>query len=51
MAPVQPFLHRLSSSNETVRNGPKHEFWVQWTGSGAFVVNNSDATSFSELAR
>jgi hypothetical protein len=22
-------LHRLSCSNETVRNAPKHEFWVQ----------------------
>jgi hypothetical protein len=28
--------------------GPKHEFWVQWSGSGALVANNSDATWFSE---
>jgi hypothetical protein len=30
---------------------PKHEFWVQWSGSGAFVSKNSDTTSFSELVR
>jgi hypothetical protein len=49
MAPVQPVLHRLSCSNKIVRNVPKHDFWVQWTGSSAFVAKNSDATSFSEL--
>jgi hypothetical protein len=32
-----------------VRSDPKHEFWVQWSGSGAFVAKNSEATSFSEL--
>jgi hypothetical protein len=32
-----------------VRNAPKHEFWDNWTGSGAFVVKNFDATLFSEL--
>jgi hypothetical protein len=26
MVPVRPVLHRLSCSNETVRNNPKHEF-------------------------
>jgi hypothetical protein len=31
------------------RNAPKHEFWVQWSGLGAVVVKNFDATSFSEL--
>jgi hypothetical protein len=36
MAPVRPVLHRLLCSNEMVRNAPKHEFWVQWSGSGAF---------------
>jgi hypothetical protein len=51
MVPVRPVLHRLSSSNETIRNAPKHEFWVQWNGLGAFVVKNSDATLFSELVR
>jgi hypothetical protein len=44
MAPVRPVLHRLSCSNETVRNTPKHEFWVQWSGSGTFVAKNSDVT-------
>jgi hypothetical protein len=51
MAPVRPVLHRLSCSNETVRNAPEHEFWVERIGSGAFVVKNSNATSFSELMR
>jgi hypothetical protein len=36
---------------EMVQNAPKHEFWVQWNGSGAFVAKNSDATMFSELVR
>jgi hypothetical protein len=49
MAPVRPILHQLSCSNETVRNAAKHEFCVQWSGSGAFVAKNSDATVFSEL--
>jgi hypothetical protein len=44
-------LRRLSCSNETVQNAPKHEFGVQWSGSGAFVAKNSDATLFSELVR
>jgi len=30
---------------QIVRNAPKHQFWVQWGGSGAFVAKNSDATS------
>jgi len=34
---------------QTVRNAPKHQFRVQWGGSGAFVVKNSDATSWHEL--
>jgi hypothetical protein len=51
MAPVRPILPRLWCSNETVRNTPKHEFWVQWSGSGAFVLKNFEATSFSELVR
>jgi hypothetical protein len=38
MALVRPVLHQLLGSNETVRNAPKHEFWVQWSGSGAFVA-------------
>jgi hypothetical protein len=51
MALVRQVLHRLLCSNETVRNAPKHEFWVQWSGSGAFVAKNSDMTLFSELVR
>jgi hypothetical protein len=51
MARVRPVLYRLSCSNEMVRNASKHEFWVQWSGSGAFVAKNFDATSFSEHVR
>jgi hypothetical protein len=51
MALVRPVLHRLSCSNEMFRNAPKHEFWVQSSGSVAFVAKNFDATSFSELVR
>jgi hypothetical protein len=51
MAPVRLVLHQLSCSNETVQNAPKHEFWVQWSGSCAFVVKNLEAISFSELVR
>ena len=32
-----------------VRNAPKHQFRVQWSGSGALVVKNSDATSWHKL--
>src|SRR6185312_4911692 len=32
-----------------IRNAPKHEFRVQWHGSGAFVSKNFDATSCHEL--
>ena len=34
---------------QIVRNVPKHQFRVQWGGSGAFVAKNSDATSWHEL--
>jgi hypothetical protein len=51
MAPVRPILHGLSCSNEMVRNIQKHEFWVQWSGSGALVLKNSDTATFSELVR
>src|SRR6185312_6904867 len=34
---------------QIIRNTPKHEFRVQWGGSGAFVAKNSDATSCHEL--
>ena len=34
---------------QMVRNAPKHQFRVKWGGSGAFVVKNSDATSWHEI--
>ena len=34
---------------QTVRNAPKHQFRVQWGGSGAFVVKNFNVTSWHEL--
>ena len=34
---------------QLVRNAPKHQFRVQWCGSGAFVAKNSDATSWHEI--
>jgi hypothetical protein len=34
-----------------VWNAPKYEFWIEWSGSGAFVAKNANATSFSELMR
>jgi hypothetical protein len=49
MPTVRPVLHRLSYSNEMVRNAPKYEFWVYGSGSGVFVAKNSDATLFCEL--
>ena len=43
----QSFLRQPNDPECTqiVRNQPKHQFWVQWGGSGAFVAKNSDATS------
>jgi hypothetical protein len=38
--PVRPVLHRVSCSNEMVQNDPKHEFWVQWSGSVEFIAKN-----------
>ena len=34
---------------QIVRNAPKHQFMVQWGGSSAFVMKNSNATSWHEL--
>ena len=34
---------------QIVRNAPKHQFRVQWGGSGPFVAKNSDVTSWHEL--
>ena len=35
--------------HQTLWNAPKHEFRVQWSGSGAFVVKNLDTISWDEL--
>jgi hypothetical protein len=51
MAPIRPVLHRLLCRTETVQHATKHEYWVQWSGSDAFVAKNFDATSFSKLVR
>ena len=37
-----------SKCTQIVRNVPKHEFWMQWGGSGAFVAKNFDATSWKQ---
>jgi hypothetical protein len=34
-----------------VRNAPKHEFLVEWSGSGALIAKNANTTSISELRR
>ena len=34
---------------QIVRNAPKRQFRVQWSGSGVFVAKNSDASSWHEL--
>ena len=34
---------------QTLRNKTKHDFRVQWGGSGAFIATNSDTTSWHEL--
>src|SRR6185369_16981244 len=56
IAPVWRVLHQVSCSSKTVpkcsrtgRNAPKHEFRVQWCGSGAFVTKTSNKTSWHEL--
>src|SRR6185436_4984090 len=45
------FVRQPNSPKRTqiVRNAPKHQFRVQWGGSGAFIAKNSDATSWHEL--
>jgi hypothetical protein len=45
MVAVRQVLHRL------LWTAPKHEFWLEWSGPGALVAKNSDATSSSELVR
>ena len=55
IALVQLILLRVSCSNEMIPNAQnitKHTktwFRVQWGGSGAFVVKNSDTTSWHKL--
>ena len=38
-----------SECTQIARNASKHQFRVQWGGSGAFVEKNSDTTSWQEL--
>jgi len=38
-----------SKCTEMLRISPKHEFRLQWGGSGAFVAKNSNATSWHKL--
>jgi hypothetical protein len=42
-------LARFAHNFVQYRNGPKHEFGVQWGGSGSFVAKNFDATLLHEL--
>ena len=39
----------IQKMHQNCTNAPKHEFRVQWGGSGAFIVKNSHATSWHEL--
>ena len=45
------FVRQPNSPEYTqmVQNAPKHQFSVKWGVSSAFVVKNSDATSWHEL--
>ena len=56
IAPVQPVLHRVSCSNETLPNAPKYyethqnmSLGSQWGGLGAFVAKNSKMTLWHKL--
>ena len=47
-----PSFVRQSNSpkcTQRVENRPKHEFRLQWGGSGAYVAKNSDGTSWHEV--
>src|SRR6185437_17093363 len=48
-APSFIWQHNGPKCTQMVRNTPKHEFRVQWGGSGAFVAKNSNATSCHKL--
>ena len=45
------FVRQRNSPEYTqiVRSAPKHQFRVQWGGSGLFIAKNSDAISWHEL--
>jgi hypothetical protein len=40
---------KRSQMHQNCTNAPKHEFRVQWGGSGAIIAKISDATSWHEL--
>ena len=54
-APLRPFCTSFVTQpnapqcTKIVRNAPKHEFRVQWGGSGAFIAKNFEATSWHKL--
>ena len=48
-APCFVRQHNGPKCTQMVRNTPKHEYRVQWGGSGAFVAKNSNATSWHKL--
>ena len=52
VCPLRKVLWRLRNDpkcTQTQWNTPKHEFRVQWGGSGAFVAKNDNVTSWHEL--
>ena len=56
IAPVQPVLHRVLCSNDRLtnapkhyENAPKHEFRVQWGGSGVFIAKKYNKISYHEF--
>jgi hypothetical protein len=56
IALVQPILHQVSCSNETLTKAPKHyethqniSLGSNGGGLGAFVAKNSNATSWHKL--
>ena len=56
IAPVQPILHRVSCSNETLPSAPKHYETQQYLSLGSnwldrvrWLPKNSNATSCHEL--
>ena len=49
LAPTFVRLPNGPKCTQIVQNAPKHQFRVQWGGSGAFGAKNSDATSFSNF--